>query len=70
MICVDPDQLTVVMAAPDAVLLEVRQYALGPTHVRKPWFRRAANLAFTLEYQAGVATERVRRMRYESEGAG
>lgn len=47
----------------DAVLREVAEYARGPAHVRKPWFRRAVNLAYTRGRQAGVAAERARLMR-------
>lgn len=59
------DDESPVLPVPEPVYREVAVYAQGPTHVRKGWFRRAVQLAFTRGYEAGVATERVRRMRYE-----
>lgn len=59
------DDLTPLVTVPDAVYVEVSRYAQGPTAPRKPWFRRAVQLAFTLGFRAGVATERARYLRYE-----
>lgn len=41
----DYDDLTPTEPVPDWVYAEVARYAQGPTHVRKPWFRRAVQLA-------------------------
>lgn len=59
------NELEPLVPVPDHVFYQVYRYAQGPTKPSKPWFRRAVHLAFTLGYQAGVATERARRMRYE-----
>jgi hypothetical protein len=61
------DDLVPLVEVPAMVYVEVHRYALGPTAPRKPWFRRAVQLAWTLGYRAGVATEAARRMRYEKE---
>jgi hypothetical protein len=63
----DADDLVPLAEVPATVYVEVYRYAQGPTKPGKPWFRRAVQLAWTLGYRAGVATEAARRMRYEKE---
>jgi hypothetical protein len=59
------DDLVPLADVPGDVYYEVYRYAQGPAKPGKPWFRRAVQLAWTLGYRAGVATEAARRMRYE-----
>lgn len=62
---VTADDLVPLEQVPTEVYVEVYRYAQGPCAPRKPWFRRAVQLSWSLGYRAGVATERARRMKYE-----